>query len=1281
MYVLSKKLIYTPLLIGVVAMCLSSACSTQKNTAVTRAYHSVNTRYNVHFNAQEAYNEALKSKIEGQHDNLSEQLYIYPVAEKEELDNYIEQSAKEEAKTDREDIETENKKDKPRRSPSLSARREMAASPRRARQEDSRSSSSNGSNKEEYQPTSGSFGITIDKTTKAIRQHSIKVKPKRDPSRRNDKEYQDWLGLKEFNPFLRNTWLLLGKAELQNGDYLQAAATFSYISKIYSTDLEMVAECRLWTARTYSEMGWYYEAENMLRKVDRGGGITDKHKGLYSAVYANLYTRTGRYKEAIPYLEVAVDKEKNKYQRQRMQYILGQAYTLTGDYQKAYAAYGRIPGLNTPYELEFNARLRQMELPGLGTQAKMRDELKKMTKRSKNKEYLDQIYTAIGNNYLQQGDTAIALENYKLAIKQSTRKGYDLAMAQIALADIYFRRHMFIGAQPYYADALPQLTKKNKDYERVSFRSAVLDELVVHAKVVHEQDSLQHVAQLPEAERLQLINEKIVNLKKQEEDKLKEAERQRRMEEREVNSPTDWNSLSDGSLFEERKTNVPKAQGGGFGINANKGQFYFYDTQTVAQGKIAFQKQWGTRKLEDDWRRRRKAVSLFGDNDYLAQNEEKEETDTTSKAGSQNADSANKDRGDIEKDIYTVEYYLQQLPFTDEAVKQSNVLIENGLYNLGLIYKDKLEDYPLAIDAFDTDMRRFPNTPNLEDIYYQMFLMYMQTDNRTMMAYYRQKLIDEFAGRPIATALSDPDYEWNLKNMALRQEQLYTDTYDAYVAGDTSTVRTNYKSISTKFPFSDLMPQFMMLDALTYAQSRDAVTLENRLKSLVEAYPKSDVTPLATDMLKHIIDGQILLSDGTPVAGNFDWSKAYLSQADSLASADKAFSADAQSGFTLLFVFAKGSTDRNQLLFDIANYNFSNYLVKTYDLGFDEAGTTDILQVRGFESFDEIKTYINRAFDRKMIATIDPAVTIVPVATDNYLLFLARGLQPYTRFFEEEYGQQVPRLIAYWKHDYTIEGTSGNMLAQQPPAGKDKSETKIGDDVKPQQPVVKQPRQMEKDDKHQLPPVDQPKPNSEDEIDLREVLSEDQMNVVETVNAIADNAEEIMSNPVDGLKNVIKDLRNRPKLTKEEKAEEKRRKRSEKEERKRLQAIAKVREDSVARVEKAIQDSISTVEKLRADSIKAVEQQRKGEELRIEREKKEARDAALKARDDEQKRRDDERKAKIRQQKERQKQRNDERKERERLQDERRRQREKELREKEKAREGERKAQERGRKR
>ena len=200
---------------------ITSSCSNKKNTALTRFYHSVNTRYNIHYNADIAYKEALEAKEKGREDNLSQLVYIFPKS------------------TD-----------------SLNA-------------------------------STGNFTTTIDKTTKAIKLHSITAKPKRDPDRRNDAEYQAWIRQKEYTPFMDQVWLLLAKAEFQDGNYLQAVSTFLYITKIYSTNPEIVTECQLWIARAYTEMGWLYEAGDILHKIEIAGGAPEKHKGFYALVKAN----------------------------------------------------------------------------------------------------------------------------------------------------------------------------------------------------------------------------------------------------------------------------------------------------------------------------------------------------------------------------------------------------------------------------------------------------------------------------------------------------------------------------------------------------------------------------------------------------------------------------------------------------------------------------------------------------------------------------------------------------------------------------------------------------------------------------------------------------------------------------------------------------------------------------------------------------------------------------------------------------------------------------------
>ena len=108
---------------------------------------------------------------------------------------------------------------------------------------------------------------TIEKCRKSIKLHSIKQKPVRNDRKWSNPEYQLWFKQEEFNPVLKDAWLLLGQAEFHKADFLGSVGTFTYIARHYGNDKDMVARCQLWIARAYAEMGWIYEAEQVLSNL------------------------------------------------------------------------------------------------------------------------------------------------------------------------------------------------------------------------------------------------------------------------------------------------------------------------------------------------------------------------------------------------------------------------------------------------------------------------------------------------------------------------------------------------------------------------------------------------------------------------------------------------------------------------------------------------------------------------------------------------------------------------------------------------------------------------------------------------------------------------------------------------------------------------------------------------------------------------------------------------------------------------------------------------------
>lgn len=926
-------------ILTLVALLLLWSCSTKKNTKASRFYHAFNSRYNIYFNGKTSFDESLESMIGSYKDNYSDQILLYPVS-------------------------------------SLP--------------------------KDKAEP-GGPFDRAIEKSNKAIKLHSIKTKPRKKPGWRNDAKQRALQEQEEYNPFLKKCWLLMGQAQFYNGDFLQASATFSYIIRHYAKEEEVVAEARLWQARCYAELGWLFESEDILSKLNTNG-IPRKQLDLYAAVYADYLIKDQKYEEAIPYLKTAIKAEKNKLQRKRMKYLLGQLYADLGIDALAYRTFGEVARSNPPYELEFAARIRQTEVFTGGNYQKVVKMLRRMGKSQKNKDYLDQVYYALGNVYLSREDTAAAITNYQLGIDKSTREGIDKAICQIKLGDLYFSMRDYIHAQPCFSGALAGLQKEYKDYERVSKLSAVLDELVVHAEAVHLQDSLQTLARMPEPERLAVIDKIIENLKKEEEEAKAQAEKEAYLADQEAKG-----TGIDRAGTELNPTVLP--------IGGNGTNFYFYNSQTVAQGKTQFQRKWGRRPLEDNWRRRKKQMSTF-----LENNDEAETAaDSLLLDAEGNPPAAGTSEGDLPPvaadDPHAREYYLQQLPFTAEDVAASNLIIADGLYHMAMIYKDKLNDLPLSISAFEDLERRFPDNEHLLESYYQIYLMALRRGDQTLAAAYKTKLNRKFPDSDYAIAVADPNYEYNIRMMNTVQDSIYERTYHRYLAGDTSAVRRHYHQVSAKYPLAELLPKFMFLHALTYVQAGDPEGFKQALKALLEKYPEADVAELAGEMLKGVLRGRALVQGS--VTG-MTWNLRFgVGDDGTLSSADSArtFTAEANTPYRLLFVYPTGHVDKNQLLFAVAAYNFANFMVKEFDLSFRQAGPVTLFEITGFVNIEEVLYYYGMVYGKDGYgAALDKGVMPVPISDDNYeTLMRGKTLDEYITFFTENFAEEAPGLIARWK--------------------------------------------------------------------------------------------------------------------------------------------------------------------------------------------------------------------------------------------------------------------------
>ena len=1182
---------------------LLAACSNKTNTARSRFWHSFTTKYNVYFHGKANYDEQLKAMMDGYEDDYSQQLYMHPA--------------------------------------------EARANPKAK------------------QP-GGSFDRTIEKMEKAITLHSIKKKPKRKSGKGRDAKYQEWLARDEYNPFLHNAWYLLAKSQYMKGDFLDAAATFRYIARHFTWKKDLVQESQVREALCYCALGWTTEADNVLSRIHMDEITNKKVRALANAAFADYHIKASEPEAAVPYLEQAVKGFKGN-EKVRMNFILGQLYEKIGDKRKAYLAYKRAGSSSgSTYRTKFNARIKQSAVYEGANIASEVKALKHMTRYDRNKDYLDQIYYAIGNLYLSHGDTATAIENYKISIEKSPQEKakVDKAISQLTLGGLYFDMRQYDDAQPCYAEGITQVNEDYPNYKMLKKRSDVLDELAVYSQNVTLQDSLLRLAKMTPEEQRAVIAKIIEELVKKEKEQKDSIERAEYLNEQ----ASQGNNLQDNA-----PTNV---------INTDN-SWYFYNAGTKNAGKTQFQKQWGSRKLEDNWRRHNKYTFSFDD----------EEADSTMAALSDSVvvdvitgDTIKVDPEAVKRaeDPHYEEYYLKQIPKTEEEIQAAHEIIQEGLYNMGLILKDKMEDYDAAAFEFNQLLENYPDNTYRLDVYYNMYMMYMRNGQDADAAPYRDSILVCFPESKYGIAMQDPNYLENLKNMNRDQENMYEAAYANYLSNNHSAVHEAYAEMMRKYPLSKIMPKFMFIDALSYLTEKDHAKFQETLKDMLQRYPQTDITPTASEIVKQLNQGRRLEGGGSNVRGML-WTTR-LSNDTTPQALEKAFTPFAEDNdkpqvFILLYPI--DSINGNMLLYEVARHNFNAFKVKDYDIEQMNFGELGLMVVKGMDNFKEA-THYRSLFEQDKTITIPRQVHYVIISVDNFNLLLneGRSFEDYFNYLEEKND----------KEHSDLEKKELDEAQAKAQAEADREAAALREKAR------LEAEQMEREAAELAKRDAEAKAIEEAEEKARLEAEEKARLEAEAAEKARLEAEEKARQEAERKQIKASDYRNKPTVSgsqtqlseKELKAQE----RAEEEHLKQLEREAKAREKAEAKRQKQIEDSIKKEQKhqRKLDRIAEIAEQDSIEQAEKEKEKerdfyykwredsaKAAYKAAEQAKKDAKKAKEQERKNKIKERKQQAKERERERKEKAKERERERKEKAKQRKEDAKAREQERKDRQRER--
>ena len=940
-----KNISLSTFLFPLSTLIILAGCNMKKNTATNRLYHSFTARYNIYYNGSQAFIEGNLEKEKSNKDNYTEMIPLYMVG-----------------------------------------------------------------NKQSRELGKGQFDRAIEKSEKAIRLHSIKGKPEWKSKKKKTARDREWLGRKEYNPFIWKAWMLLGKAQFQKGAFDEAAATFSYMTRLYQTQPMQSGLAKAWLAKCYTELGWIYDAEDVIRNMSRDS-IDFRAVKDWDYTYADYYIHQGDYEKALPYLKKVIKYEKRSVQRAREWFLLGQIENMLGHREEAYRAFKKVVGCHPPYEMEFNARIAQTEVMAASDGRRMISKLKRMAASDNNQEYLDQVYYAIGNIYLHQGDTLQAIGAYEKGNKESVRNGIEKGVLLLTLGNLYWEMEKFSDAHRCYGEAIGLLDQERSDYEELSHRSKVLDELVPHTEAIHLQDSLLELSEMPEAERLAAID-RVIEALKQKEKEERERQLDAEAEELQEQLQQQQGGMNNQPLNSQTTTPMATQQG--------NGQWYFYNPIAVSQGKTTFLQQWGRRENKDNWQRINVTVVSTTPETEETDNEEGEMTegqdslqagglpenpeDIAGMGDQTSADSIASDTAvtdSLANDPHERAYYLAQIPFTEEQKTACHALIQDALFHAGIIFKDKLDNLSLSERHLRRLTDNYDEYEHLDEAWYHLFLLYSRWGDPEMADSCLNHLTEKHPESEWTILLTDPYYEENARFGEHIEDSLYAATYDGFKNDRYEMVKANAKLSESRFPQGENRDKFLFIEGLSLLNEGDGDGSIARLKEVVEKFPNSEVSQMAGMIIKGVNEGRRLHG------GKFDIGDVW-SRRDIALSADSTrqdtLSARTDQNFLFILAYEPDSVNENQLLFNMARYNFTNFLVRNFDIQIDEDHGLHRMLISGFLSYDEALQYARQLYDDEaMKEAVKDCRSLIISESNLPLLGTAYSYDDYLKFYEDTF--------------------------------------------------------------------------------------------------------------------------------------------------------------------------------------------------------------------------------------------------------------------------------------
>lgn len=765
-----------------------------------------------------------------------------------------------------------------------------------------------------------------------------------------------------------DSYNLIGKARLYQGEITLAQETFKFVNT-KSKDPNARHEALIGLMRTFTVNREYENATSVFNFLKKEK-LNKTNEGNFLLMRAYHYTVLEEYNKAEPYLTLALPLIKKRDLKSRIHFILGQMHQMNGNNKEAYANYHSTIKKNPPYELAFYAKLYRTQVSSIG-KAEDVEKLEKYFKRLlndfKNLEYKDKIYYEMALFEFKQGHTNKAITNFENSLKEKSKNTYQKANTFYKLARIYYDTlQNYEQAKLYYDSTAAVWDRLDKEYKPIVARQKILDEFVKHLRVVRREDSLQRLAKLDSVSLLKFLDNLIAEeerKRKDEEKKLKDdKEKAERIAFNQKNNPT---------------ASVPAANMGDPMDGPVK--WYFQNPTLINLGRQEFIKKWGQqRALEDNWRRANKErPANFADGST---------PDSTPVAKVEPLATKTPEQIRLEQ----IEIYKRDIPFSDEMLTASNGKLEDGLYNLGKIYYQKLDEVPNAEKSYVRHTGEFPKSENDPEVLYYLYLMYESQENVVQLEAVKEKIFSQYPKSIYAKIIKNPNY-LNDAKIANKQAALgYKRAYNLFKQGQYFAADSMAKMTNVMYLENDVSDRLVFLQILVTGKTKNELQYKSELENFIRTYNTSKLVEAAKSNLAKT---DVFIASKNKAGGVLD-SNAIR------------YSGNLEQEHYFIISSGKSVTDKIAInaMQTFANKNFADKKHETEGLILND--TLKLTIVKAFVDKNAAKFFMIEAKnDKALLATFAGLEKSVLIISKSNMVLLRRSkyLTDYLRFYMDNY--------------------------------------------------------------------------------------------------------------------------------------------------------------------------------------------------------------------------------------------------------------------------------------